>query len=153
MRLIDPDGSSVGIFGLQASRFFWSGKIECFCVVERKIFLFETLLHNIYCYFRGVKSLACITLLYIAFLCGLPCSDHHTESDTASGTEQHHDHGDAGPCCSPFCSCTCCGAHFMVDAEPVLFFTLAKCHVAFSVPHSSSFRNDSSPIWQPPKIS
>ena len=98
------------------------------------------------------------TILAVFFL-GLtvfPCTDEASEACSAEvhfHTGQGHDHEQESHTdfCSPFCSCHCCHAHFIV--KDFIYHSSAIEHMGIIVPYLSHRYPQASPaIWQPPRV-
>ena len=108
-------------------------------------------------YLCTVRSLSFILALFFAFLLTAPCSDvvaapgdNHTveQNQKKTETQKHSDN------CTPFCTCTCCGAQFSTTTVAVLPVNIGITKYSQKVvSYTSSFLQGAlSGIWQPPKI-
>ena len=84
----------------------------------------------------------------------MPCGDKENCNEvnpTAIGqTSNHEQHSDE--MCTPFCSCTCCAAHFLIkDIQPTLN-QVAEINTVYMDHPESKTSAAIIPIWQPPKL-
>ncbi|WP_407637847.1 DUF6660 family protein [Chryseobacterium koreense] len=112
---------------------------------------------SIFSYICTVRSLSFIFAIFCAFLLTAPCSDVSASTKGTHTTVQHdkksekQKHADY---CSPFCTCSCCGAQLSIVS--IEWFFLPKEAIFYSKKISSyhSLFNPGIPsgIWQPPQL-
>ncbi len=102
-----------------------------------------------------------ILSLYILALSVVPCSDgivHNLDDVDAnielSQTEHDHNHSGHNDCCTPFCTCACCGS--LVTAPTS--HHISEVRVLLSTTYLFSYNFDYSfeyveGVWHPPAIS
>ncbi|MEO8146562.1 MAG: DUF6660 family protein [Bacteroidia bacterium] len=101
------------------------------------------------------QILATFFALYLLVLLVMPCHDNCNASiEPASLTieqAQNHHEEDNGTC-SPFCICSCCATHIVVqhiagfDPDNIFFIRV------FNSFYQSFFSSTYHAIWQPPKL-
>ena len=112
-------------------------------------------MHNDSFHARMKKVFAFTFFIYIIALTLTPCPDYGNHAENAmhdlAGTEQAGDSGHHEDCCSPFCTCSCCGVLF--EAEKISLLTRdsspPKTLIFFFDPQFES--NYLFTIWDPPK--
>jgi hypothetical protein len=85
----------------------------------------------------------------------MPCGDedeHFCSNKTICLNTAHPQHSTVHDCCSPFCSCSCCG-------NIIAFSKLIIDIKSYSIPHPITFEFSkelntisASSIWRPPKF-
>jgi len=85
----------------------------------------------------------------------MPCGDeaeHFATKQIFYTTSSHPQHSEAYNCCSPFCSCACCGSI-------IGFFEIKIDIKSYAIPHPMTFEFSkelniiSTPsVWRPPKF-
>jgi len=134
------------------------GKLNKFVKFVKNI-TFAIRLPEIFLYLCGsrneMKAFACILSLYILILTAIPCidvpQDHAAINTELSQATANHFHNDLDTC-SPFCVCSCCVSPISHLVYRVSFTCYSSTRIQFNQYTSSFLSNDSSSIWQPPKI-
>lgn len=83
----------------------------------------------------------------------MPCTptDDCKEDSVVAGQRQHQDE-DQNECCTPFCVCSACAAHFLIqDFQPNINQT-AVINSIHTVEKDAEICSAIIPIWQPPKV-
>jgi hypothetical protein len=102
-----------------------------------------------------MKSLCSILVIYIFYLVSLPCADkdlidHHLSEQSASSDNQEMP--DSGDTCSPFCACTCCSVHIILNNIVLYSHPSTTFQIVDIIYNRGVEILFSSFIWQPPKI-
>jgi hypothetical protein len=105
----------------------------------------------------AMKVLALILSLYILALTTVPCVDGlscnpscNVELSTGGDLNNHHQESDH---CSPFCTCSCCATHVIMQE-----YFVQQAVYSYSVKQEEGYTrtfesNVFISIWQPPKLS
>jgi hypothetical protein len=101
------------------------------------------------------KILAVLMAFYMLVLFFTPCVDEDPGMNYSPGTEITRNnlpaHQDCQDCCSPFCTCKCCGIPFTL-MEVSVVFTDHKYPQVMDYFYPTLFLSRySSSIWEPPK--
>ncbi len=110
---------------------------------------------NVYiCYMRLSAILVIIVIMMQALI---PCSDSFTLSADGTQIEQHlansHDdtHKDIDQC-GPFCECSCCATHTVLQHAVDFTFIQTTYKQRYTVYTQSEKLGVSASIWQPPRF-
>ena len=106
------------------------------------------------------KYFSTIFALFILFLSFQPCSDNESH-DYQQGLvveihdDSHDDHSEDEhiDMCTPFCSCSCCGAFTLKAKEELFVIDFFEQEYAKVINTYQSFLSEADlrAIWQPPK--
>jgi hypothetical protein len=98
----------------------------------------------------------CYILLafYLVALTTVPCGDsdncNEIKHQQTSQTPNNPSHSDE--ICTPFCVCSCCAAHFLMDEFNPVLNQLAEVNTLLTLHKESKLSTAIIPIWQPPKL-
>jgi len=104
-----------------------------------------------------MKFLTFIMAFLVLTLSCLPCADcdavmKDNKAKTAltkTSGAKHNDHEDS---CSPFCHCTCCSTHLVVQNIPFFSFNRFSSFTHFQSLIEDNLLERSNPVWQPPQL-
>ena len=84
----------------------------------------------------------------------MPCGDkencNEVNPSAVAQTTNHEQHTDET--CTPFCSCACCAAHFLIKDIQHPLNQVAEINTVYTVHKESKTSAAIIPIWQPPKL-
>ena len=100
------------------------------------------------------KTLYILFAVYFISLVAIPCGDkencNELKQTQTSQSDHKENHSDEG--CTPFCVCSCCATHFLInDFQPTLN-VVAVINTVYTVHKESKTSAAIIPIWQPPKL-
>lgn len=101
-----------------------------------------------------MKNFSFFLALFFAFLIAVPCSDGLSVNENEVAHSQNHEDEKSTDFCTPFCTCSCCGAQYNIVKFDILNFspiTKTFFEKISTDQYSVSFEIFYG-IWQPPKI-
>lgn len=96
--------------------------------------------------------------LYFAFLAVVPCGDKEDcndlkKSELCQTSHEHDEENHEDESCTPFCTCSCCAALFLLADVSNHVKQVAEINSIYTIHKASPETGAILPIWQPPKIS
>lgn len=83
----------------------------------------------------------------------MPCGDKEDCNEVKHEQTSHNTGDHQDEICSPFCVCSCCATHFVVEGFHSLSSQIAVINTVYTAHPESETASAVIPIWQPPKIS
>jgi len=101
------------------------------------------------------KAIYILFTFYFIALAVLPCTAKDDCADesgvVANGTQQHQEN-DQDECCTPFCVCSTCAAHFLIQDFCPSLEQSTVVNSVYTVQKDAEICSAIIPIWQPPKV-